>query len=168
MQIRYLIYLILWPSYRSVEWPFASIEFHQLFSEVEDSFAIVHQKPNKIKMIEWSFILAVTYLRSQQGHVIPTKELPDFSLDLWNGFEKMAEDLTTNYKRMRFNLTDSMFLFLWMQSRAAFYLKEDYLQTALRIHTKIATPVKQLQTSFYSYIYSNRFKSAQIHSKSRC
>ncbi|MGD1419393.1 helix-turn-helix domain-containing protein, partial [Enterococcus faecium] len=71
MQIRYLIYLILWPSYRSVEWPFASIEFHQLFSEVEDSFAIVHQKPNKIKMIEWSFILAVTYLRSQQGHVIP-------------------------------------------------------------------------------------------------
>lgn len=112
MQIRYLIYLILWPSYRSVEWPFASIEFHQLFSEVEDSFAIVHQKPNKIKMIEWSFILAVTYLRSQQGHVIPAKELPDFSLDLWNGFEKMAEELTTNYKRMRFSLTDSMFLFL--------------------------------------------------------
>ncbi|MBS6010963.1 MAG: helix-turn-helix domain-containing protein [Enterococcus faecium] len=165
MQIRYLIYLILWPSYRSVEWPFASIEFHQLFSEVEDSFAIVHQKPNKIKMIEWSFILAVTYLRSQQGHVIPAKELPDFSLDLWNGFEKMAEELTTNYKRMRFSLTDSMFLFLWMQSRAAFYLKEDYLQTALRIHTKIATPVKQLQTSFYSYSHSNRFKSAQIHSK---
>ncbi|WP_271198451.1 hypothetical protein [Enterococcus lactis] len=44
-------------------------------------------------------------------------------------------------------------------------MKEDYLQTALRIHTKIATPVKQLQTSFYSYIHSNRFKSAQIHSK---
>ncbi len=88
--------LILWPSYRSVEWPFASIEFHQLFSEVEDSFAIVHQKPNKIKMIEWSFILAVTYLRSQQGHVIPAKELPDRKSTRLNSSHRIASRMPSS------------------------------------------------------------------------
>ncbi|WP_165003283.1 MULTISPECIES: helix-turn-helix domain-containing protein [unclassified Enterococcus] len=165
MQIRYLIYLVLWQAYHGVEWPFPSIDFHELFSEITSAFKIVNQKPNKIKMIEWCFIVAVTILRSNQGNVIPKESLPYFTDALWEGFETIASKLKQNYQRLQLSLTDTEFLFLWMQSRAAFYLKENYLDTAMKLHIKHATPVKQLHSSFFSYIYSIGFKSSKINPK---
>lgn len=68
LQVRYLLYLILWQSYQGVTWPFSSINFHKVFSGIEYAFQLTKQKPHKIKMVEWCYILAITLLRSEQGN----------------------------------------------------------------------------------------------------
>ncbi len=166
-QIRYLIYLILWQAYRGVEWPFERLDFHQIFLAIEESFQLIKQKPNKIKMIEWCFVVAITKLRADQGNPIQKNRLPEFTDTLWLTFEEIPAKLTIIFEQMDLATAEIKFLFLWLQTRTSFYLKDNFLDKAVRVHLKMNTPIKQFQNTFYSYIYSIGFKSSQINSKKK-
>lgn len=167
LQVRYLIYLVLWQSYQGVVWPFSAVDFQETFSGIEYAFQLTNQKPNKIKMIEWSYILAITLLRSEQGNTIKQADLPEFTNDLWEIFEEITGKLKRMSEKARINLLEMKFLFLWLQTRSAFYLKESHLEKAMKIHLKKETAIKQFQNCFYTYIYSLGFKSSQINLKKK-
>ena len=167
LHVRYLIYLILWQSYQGVIWPFSTIDFQELFSGIEYAFQLTRQKPNKIKMIEWCYIIAITLLRSEQGNSINKTDLPEFTEDLWENFGDITKKLQRMSEKAEINLEEMKFLFLWLQTRSAFYLKENHLDQAIKIHLHHGTPIKQFQNSFYTYIYSIGFKSSQINLKKR-
>ncbi|WP_373135075.1 helix-turn-helix domain-containing protein [Enterococcus durans] len=166
-QIRYLIYLILWQSYRGVEWPFKGVDFHQVFLVIEKSFQLINQRPNKIKMMEWCFIVAITKLRADQENRIQKERLPSFTDQLWLAFEEIASELSIGFNRLSLTTSEIEFLFLWLQTRTSFYLNDHFLDKATKIHLKEDTPIKQFQNNFYRYLYSIGFKSSQINSKKR-
>lgn len=166
-QIRYLIYLILWQSYRGVEWPFKGVDFHQVFLVIEKSFQLINQRPNKIKMMEWCFIVAITKLRADQENRIQKEILPSFTDQLWLAFEEIASELSIGFNRLSLTTSEIEFLFLWLQTRTSFYLNDHFLDKATKIHLKEDTPIKQFQNNFYRYLYSIGFKSSQINSKKR-
>jgi transcriptional antiterminator len=114
LHVRYLIYLILWQSYQGVIWPFSMIDFQELFSGIEYAFQLTRQKPNKIKMIEWCYIIAITLLRSEQGNSINKTDLPEFTEDLWENFGDITKKLQRMSEKAEINLEEMKFLFLWL------------------------------------------------------
>ena len=166
-QVRYLIYLFLWQYYQGVVWPFPTVDFHETFAGIEYAFQLTKQKPNKLKMIEWCFIIAITFVRSAQGNQMNQRELPDFTEEIWDSFEEITHFLKRMSVKAKLDLLEVQFLFLWLQARPAFYLKDDHLERAMKFHLKKATAIKQFQNSFYSYIYEIGFKSTQINVKKK-
>ncbi|WP_422698782.1 helix-turn-helix domain-containing protein [Enterococcus durans] len=149
-QIRYLIYLILWQTYRGVEWPFKGVDFHQVFLIIEKSFQLINQRPNKIKMMEWCFIVAVTKMRVDQEKRIQKAKLPAFTDELWSAFDGLTSELAISFQRLNLATTEIKFLFLWLQTRTSFYLRNHFLDKAVKVHLKWDTPIKQFQKYFLS------------------
>lgn len=116
-------------------------------------------------MMEWCFIVAVTKIRVDQEKRIQKAKLPAFTDELWSAFDGLTSELTISFQRLNLATTEIKFLFLWLQTRTSFYLRNHFLDKAVKVHLKWDTPIKQFQNTFYSYLYSIGFKSSQINSK---
>ncbi|EOI6537595.1 helix-turn-helix domain-containing protein [Enterococcus hirae] len=110
-QVRYLIYLFLWQYYQGVVWPFPTVDFHETFAGIEYAFQLTKQKPNKLKMIEWCFIIAITFVRSAQGNQMNQRELPDFTEEIWDSFEEITHFLKRMSVKAKLDLLKSNFYF---------------------------------------------------------
>lgn len=86
---------------------------------------------------------------------------------MWKNFKEITGKLKRIGEKADIDLSEMKFLFLWLQTRSTFYLKENHLEKAVKIHLKKATAIKQFQNSFYSYIYATGFKSSQINLKNK-
>lgn len=164
-QIRYFSYLVLWETYQGVTWPFSTIDFEQTLSDVEGLFEAVGQQPNKIKALQWCYISAINLLRSSQGHLIDNKTLPSFTTQIWKEFSEEVESFQQAIGD-KLSETELRFSFLWMQSKTNFYLAENFLERALKLHLAKQTSARLFLIKFFSYL--NTLKRNQLnHIKKR-
>lgn len=164
-QIRYFSYLVLWETYRGVIWPFATIDFAQTLSDVENLFEAVGQQPNKIKVLQWCYISAINFLRSSQGHLIDNNILPTFTTQIWKEFSEEAQ-IFQEVIGDKLSETELRFSFLWMQSKTNFYLAKNFLERALKLHLAKQTSARLFMIKFFSYL--NTLKRNQFnHIKKR-
>ncbi|MGG5312274.1 MULTISPECIES: helix-turn-helix domain-containing protein [unclassified Enterococcus] len=162
---RYMIYTLLWEVYQGIDWPFSTINFDDVFYVMENCFKLVKQKLNKIKLIEWCFILAINLCRYSQGNTIDKDRLPAFSEELWKKFNDEIKDLKYLYSVLDLPEEELKFLFLWAQTRPSFYLRNEILLLAIKIHSKHETPIKEYQDHFYKILSAIGLSPHKINQK---
>ncbi|MDA9462383.1 hypothetical protein B835_2328 [Enterococcus mundtii 3F] len=166
-QIRYAIYLFLWEVYEGVEWPFLTLDFQKILTTVKQVFTNIALKRNKIKTMEWCFILAVNINRSKQGYAVPEHELPHFLDPMLAGLSEVTNDLKTIISIYNLPSSELNFILLWIQTRPQFYVDKNIMVHTSKVHKKNATPINELRDQFYHYMVSVGIKSNEITSKKK-
>ncbi|MFZ4899325.1 hypothetical protein ACOYYM_14110 [Enterococcus durans] len=80
--------------------------------------------------------MAVTKIRVDQEKRIQKAKLPAFTDELWSAFDGLTSELTISFQRLNLATTEIKFLFLWLQTRTSFYLRNHFLDKAVKVHLK--------------------------------
>lgn len=166
-QIRYTIYLFLWEVYEGMEWPFLTLDFQKILTTVKQVFTNIALKKNKIKTMEWCFILAVNINRFKQGYPVPEPELPHFLDPMLEGLSEVTTILQPIISVYGLPSSESNFILLWIQTRPHIYVNKNIMVHASKIHKKNATPINEFRDQFYRYMKSVGINTNEITSKKK-
>lgn len=147
-QIRLIIYIVSWLSYKGASWPFEVIDDKKVYQAVDYFSEMNHIHFSYIQRRQLAYMLAVCLVRLRKNHIIEME-------DKWKSYVNF-QDISTKMTNVEESLnrlhvyikSEIYFYAVFIQVKTKFYQAEDFRHSVLSYHKKNDSDVYRATVEF--------------------